>query len=115
MPFSHKIAFITAALLSGFAPAHAEKLRDVTINFSYDPSELSTPDGARKTLKSLYKKAYIACESRLPGSGLVRQDRACVTNIMNQAIRRIQSPLLQRTFVDLYGARALTTADLSMD
>lgn len=115
MSFPRIFVPILAAAALATGSASAEQVTDVTFQFTYDTSAITSADSAHNTLEKIEKKASQACETRRPVSGTVQVDRDCYQYLVSQTVQKISNKTLSQTFVEKYGAQAVTLADLNVN
>ncbi|MEZ6001704.1 UrcA family protein [Hyphomonas sp.] len=99
---SRTLSLALSATLAGAAlfaaPASAEIERYLQLDVQYDASVLGTASGAETVLKSVQDQATVACRYTRPVAGAPRVDDACVSEIIAQAVARIDAPELTRIY-----------------
>lgn len=91
--FKSLSALVAAAALA--APAMADVSSSFHFRFTYNASDLSSLEGARRVHRQLLVDATDACR-RTPPSGQRGVDRACRNGLVEEAVKRINNALLTK-------------------
>ena len=92
---------LTAAVFSigvFAAPAMADTLVTEPVTMTYDTTALNENGAVELVLQDLQRQAHIACMSIRPLLNTETVDEACVTDVMEQAVEAIDSPILTAAF-----------------
>ena len=116
MPSSRLSYLFAAAAIAGVAytaPAMAEPTRPVSAEIQYDISALYSRSGTGTVLDSLQKQAISVCRYDAPVSQAPRIDDSCVSQVIAQAVNKIDHPTLTEAYVSRSGLapRLVANAD----
>ena len=114
MPSSRLSLLTTAALLAGIAwaaPAMADPAQSVSAEIQYDNSALHSRAGAGAVLDSLQMQADSICRYDAPVSQAPRVDDSCVSQVIAQAVNKIDHPKLTEAYVSRSGLNRRILAD----
>jgi UrcA family protein len=91
--------FATALLHPAMAaaPSHMDETEPVQFTFQFSRAELATAQGTERLYQRLVRRADKACALPRTGSpGLRYKDRACIAELVEKMVRRIDAELLTR-------------------
>lgn len=88
------IATLIAAAALAVPIAQAEGT-PITVELKYDSTLLATVDGAKSVYRSIRSQAADACSNKQPATGLLRLDRDCRDDLVDQAIGKIRLAALE--------------------
>lgn len=103
---------LSAALFS--APAHAERITSEPVTLKYDRLALQAQTGANTVLSDLQRQARKACMSVDPVLRTQFVDDVCVSDILEQAVSKIDDPALTSAY-ERTGGLALRLTDGDTD
>lgn len=91
-----KSTLTALAAVALFAPAAvAEGGKLVTLKHDYDAAMLASDDGASALVTDLTRAAKRLCSTRVPASGGLYTDRACVDTLVAAAVKQIHAEQLE--------------------
>jgi len=114
MPSSRLSLIVVAAGLAGLAyaaPAMADPAQTVSAEIQYDNSALHSRAGAGFVLDSLQMQADSICRYDAPVSQAPRVDDSCVSQVIAQAVNKIDHPKLTEAYVSRSGLNRRILAD----
>jgi len=114
MPSSRLSYFIVATAIAGVAyaaPAMADPTQTVSAEIQYDNSALHSRSGAGIVLDSLQEQAISVCRYDALVSQAPRIDDSCVSQVIAQAVNKIDHPTLTEAYVSRSGLAPRLVAD----
>ncbi|MEO1029172.1 MAG: UrcA family protein [Pseudomonadota bacterium] len=93
------------ALVSGamIAPAIAERV-STPVTITFDEAALTERADAQTVLSSLERQARDACTTVTPITRVELVDQTCVADVVDQAVKAINSPVLNSVYADATGS-----------
>lgn len=99
--FLPTVAILSVATLAGAmmtAPAAADAYISETVTLTYNANQLTSNAEAARVLSDLERQARTACMNVEPITKTQKIDRACVGNVLAQAIEGIDNAALTSAF-----------------
>lgn len=99
-------ALVSTAMV---APALAEKV-STPVTITFDEAALTERGDALSVLTSLERQARDACSSITPITKIELVDQNCVADVVDQAVKAIDSPVLNSVYAEASGTAVKVAA-----